>query len=462
MSVVIETSARANHGRHTDRAAQIVAAWAAAEDFGSDHVVYEGPSGWHFAATPRATVELRKGSITTAFATGESTTTAWTDDASAAIAAALDALPFDEWQVFGWVGFDYCAAHHDLLDRVADDAVLAVLMVPQTHVILDPRGLAPDGGFRAGAVRVVATPDSMEATELVARLAELADGAVDPAAARPVDVSSDVDDYRGRVATAIDEITRGEYQKVIMSRRVDVPFTVDMPATYARGRANNNPARSFLVSMDGMSAAGFSPELVVATSADGEVVTEPLAGTRALGVSDEEDRAAAAELRSDAKEIAEHAMSVAACFDEVAQVSLPGTTAVNEFMAIRERGSVQHLASTVRGELAPDAGPWRALAVIFPSITASGIPKQPALDAIYRLEPDERGLYSGAVLTASSDGAMEATLTLRTVFTTQGHSWLRAGAGIVEQSTPEREFTETVEKLSSVAPFVVPAPEDRQ
>lgn len=129
MSVVIETSARANHGRHTDRAAQIVAAWAAAEDFGSDHVVYEGPSGWHFAATPRATVELRKGSITTAFATGESTTTAWTDDASAAIAAALDALPFDEWQVFGWVGFDYCAAHHDLLDRVADDAVLALSLI---------------------------------------------------------------------------------------------------------------------------------------------------------------------------------------------------------------------------------------------------------------------------------------------------------------------------------------------
>ncbi|NED61537.1 salicylate synthase, partial [Streptomyces sp. SID10244] len=215
---------------------------------------------------------------------------------------------------------------------------------------------------------------------------------------------------------AIDEINRGDYQKVIMSRRVDVPFDVDIPATYARGRAGNNPARSYLLDLGSLSAAGFSPELVLATEPDGTVITEPLAGTRAFGRSAELDAAARADLLADAKEIAEHAMSVQACFEEIASVSLPGTTVVSEFMVVRERGSVQHLASTVRGELSPEAGPWQALAVLFPSITASGIPKSAALEAIYRLEPDSRGLYSGAVVVASSAGDLEATLTLRSIF----------------------------------------------
>jgi salicylate synthetase len=186
------------------------------------------------------------------------------------------------------------------------------------------------------------------------------------------------------------------------------------------------------------------------------VVTEPLAGTRAFGISADQDAAARADLLSDAKEIAEHAMSVRACFDEISSIAADDTTAVSEFMEVRERGSVQHLASTVRGTLAAHESPWRALEVVFPSITASGIPKTPAVEAIDRLEPRRRGLYSGAILTAASTGELEATLALRTIFSSGDGAWLRAGAGIVAQSTPEREFTETCEKLGSVAPYVVP------
>ena len=125
-------------------------------------------------------------------------------------------------------------------------------------------------------------------------------------------------------------------------------------------------------------------------------------------------------------------------------------------MEVRERGSVQHLASTVKGTLAEGESPWRALEVVFPSITASGVPKTAAVDAIDRLESRRRGPYSGAVLVASSSGELEATLALRTVFSSGGKAWLRAGAGIVAQSTPEREFEETCEKLGSVAPYVIP------
>ncbi|MCX6468389.1 MAG: salicylate synthase [Corynebacteriales bacterium] len=425
---------------HSGEAARVIAAWAAAGEFG-DHVAYERDRRWTFAAGVRSRIVLTRNEIRIEDGEHESTET-WTGEPADALRKAVSSLPTGgDWRVYGWVGFDFCAARHGLLDHVAADAVLAHLIVPEFEAHVDADGI--DTG----------TADPTRA----GRLRELARAAADPAGSREVDVDTDTDDYRGRVATSIGEIAAGRYHKVIMSREVSIPFAVDIPATYARGRAANTPARSFLLSLGGLSAAGFSPELVVAVDAEGVVVTEPLAGTRALGESAEADLAARDDLLSDGKEIAEHAMSVRACVDEIASVSRSGSTTVDEFMEVRRRGSVQHLASTVSGRLDAGVDAWDALAVLFPSITASGIPKAPALEAIYRLEPTSRGLYSGAVMTASSTGELEATLALRTIFADSEHAWLRAGAGIVAASTPDREFTETCEKLRSVAPYVVPA-----
>ncbi|MFT4394121.1 salicylate synthase [Gordonia lacunae] len=419
-------------------AARITAAWAGSGEFG-DHVVYERDRRWTFAAGVRARVVVTRSEVIVDDA-GDRTTTPWHGDPADALAAATASLSIPDWRVYGWVGFDFCAPYHGILDRVPDDTVLAHLIVPEFEVTVDADGV-DTGSVDADRAR---------------RLLEIAAQATVSAQSRPVDVQSDPDDYRGRVATAVAEIEAGRYQKVILSRAVDIPFDVDIPATYARGRADNNPARSYLLSLGDLQAAGFSPELVVAVHDDRTVVTEPLAGTRAFGVSADRDAAARADLLSDAKEIAEHAMSVRACFDEISSIAADDTTAVSEFMEVRERGSVQHLASTVRGTLADHESPWRALEVVFPSITASGIPKTPAVEAIDRLEPRRRGLYSGAILTAASTGELEATLALRTIFSSGDGAWLRAGAGIVAQSTPEREFTETCEKLGSVAPYVVP------
>ncbi|GAB17616.1 putative salicylate synthetase [Gordonia effusa NBRC 100432] len=422
-----------------EQAARICAAWADEGSFG-DHVVYERDGRWVFAAGARVRIVLTKDTITVT-RDADQTSRGWAGDPSIALDAALRALDLPQWRVYGWVGFDFCASHHDLTDRVLDDAVLAHLIVPEFEAYVDATGIDTSSVDPVRAERL---------HEIASNTGQLAESA-------PIDVTADVDDYRGRVATAVAEIRRGDYQKVIMSRRVSIPFSVDMPATYARGRAGNNPARSFLLSLGSLEAAGFSPELVVAVDERGTVVTEPLAGTRAFGRSAQQDSSARAELVSDSKEIAEHAISVRACFDEIESIAVADSTAVSEFMVVRERGSVQHLASTVRGSLDPAAGPWRALAVLFPSITASGIPKREAIEAIYRLEPHGRELYSGAVLTASSAGDLEATLALRTAFSDDGQAWLCAGAGVVDQSTPDREFEETCEKLGSVAPFVVPA-----
>lgn len=419
-------------------AAEVSAAWAGSGEFG-DHVVYERNRRWTFAAGVRARVVVTRGEIIVDDR-GSRTVTAWHGDPADALAAATASLSIDDWRLYGWVGFDFCAPYHGILDRVPDDTVLAHLIVPEFEAFVGADGV--DTG--------TANP------ERARLLLEIASTAGAPGESRPVDVRVDTEDYRSRVATAVGEIAAGRYQKVILSRAVDIPFPVDIAATYARGRADNTPARSFLLSLGDLAAAGFSPELVVAVHDDRTVVTEPLAGTRAFGISADHDAAARAELLADAKEVAEHAMSVRACYDEIASISAAETTAVSTFMEVRERGSVQHLASTVKGTLADDESPWRALEVVFPSITASGVPKSAAVEAIDRLESRRRGPYSGAVLVASSSGELEATLALRTVFSSGGKAWLRAGAGIVAQSTPDREFEETCEKLGSVAPYVIP------
>ncbi|MER5649306.1 salicylate synthase [Streptosporangium sp. NPDC002524] len=359
----------------------------------------------------------------------------WSGRPAEALEAALRAAPWPVWNAYGWIAFEFAA--------LTPAGRLAHLVVPRTEV-------------RVEAGRAVVT--SVDAAE-AGRVAELLSGLGAPGkpapAPSPVDVRPGGDLYRSRVAQAISEIDAGLYEKVIVSRRLPIPFPVDVVATYACGRAANTPARSFLLDLDGFQAAGFSPEVLVSVDGHGTVMTQPLAGTRAFGRGEEVDSETRRELENDPKEIFEHAVSVRASQDELYRVCAPGTVRVTGFMTVKERGSVQHLGSSVSGELSPGRTGWDALDALFPGVTASGIPKAGAIDAIARLE-EPRGLYAGAVLTVSQDGAMDAALVLRAVYSENGRAWLRAGAGIVSGSTPEREYEETCEKLSSIAPYVVP------
>ncbi|MFC3964376.1 salicylate synthase [Nocardia jiangsuensis] len=410
---------------------------AGADRFG-EYVIYERQGEWVFAADPMGGIELDVDELRVSWQ-GETTAEAWSGRPAAVLDQALGRLPLGGRNAYGWIGFEFCAWALDAVAHVPARTTLAHLMVPRIEVRIDDTGHAISG----------ATPDEAEAI-----LALIAEDDEAPAAT-PAEIRLDPTGYRDRVAEAVGEINAGRYQKVILSRKVDLPFVVDVPATYRLGRANNTPARSFLLRLGGLEAAGFSPELVVAVDDERVVTTEPLAGTRAFGRGADIDAATKAELLADPKEIVEHAISVQTSFAEIAALAEPGTAAVSDFMAVRERGSVQHLASTVRGTLADDRTAWDALEVLFPSVTASGIPKREGVDSVFRLDHDPRGLYSGAVVTVSGTGALEATLVLRAVYQTTEGAWLRAGAGIVGQSRPEREFEETCEKLSSVAPYVV-------
>ncbi|MFF7163695.1 salicylate synthase [Streptomyces sp. NPDC008086] len=355
----------------------------------------------------------------------------------------LDRTAAEGWNAYGWMAFEFSHLHTARPDRAGDDELLH-LIVPHSEVRLG----------RHGVLVRSADQETLEAlTGLLQRApAERA------ALSRPVEVADGEGRYPEMVAQAIEEIRTTELQKVILSRTVDVPFPVDFVATYVHGRSHNTPARSFLLDLGGRRVAGFSPETVAEVGADGEVVTQPLAGTRAHGFGDQEDERLRAELLADPKEISEHVLSVKLAEEEMATVCRPGTVSVRDLMTVRRRGSVQHLGSSVHGLLAESATAWDVLRAVFPAVTASGIPKAPAYDCIARLEKEPRGIYSGAVLRAGSDGALDAALVLRSVFEEGGRTWLRAGAGILAGSTPARELEETCEKLRSVAPYIIPAP----
>jgi salicylate synthetase len=311
---------------------------------------------------------------------------------------------------------------------------------PQTRIVVT-----------AGQVELFGHHDG--AVAVLERL--LADGIPAVVEPSPIVVDADAAAYRDRVATAIEEIRAGRYRKVILSRVVDVPFSLDFPSTYRLGRRHNTPARSFLLRLGGIRALGYSPELVAEVRGDGTVVTEPLAGTRARSGDPVIDRAVRAELESDAKEIVEHAISVRTSVEEITEIAEAGSVVVADFMTVRERGSVQHLGSTVRGSLDPARDRMDALEALFPAVTASGIPKAAGMDAISRLDEGPRGLYSGAVLMFSAEGGLDAALTLRAAYERDGRCWLRAGAGVIEESRPEREFEETCEKLATLAPYLI-------
>ncbi len=422
-------------------AAAAMAALAGSDWFG-EYVIYERPGEWVFAADPLGKVELDAEELRID-RSGHVSARAWEGTPAHVLDRALAELPLAGRTAYGWIGFEFCAWALDATAHLPARTLLAHLMIPRIEVHIDAAGVRVAG----------ATPrETADIHELIAA----AQNAPVPQA-HPVDIAADVSGYRDRVSRAVGEIRDGRYQKVILSRKVDLPFPVDVPASYRLGRAHNTPARSFLLRLGGLEAAGFSPELVVAVDDDRTVVTEPLAGTRAFGRGAQADAAARSELISDPKEIVEHAISVKTSFTEIAAVAEPDSTVVSDFMAVRERGSVQHLASTVRGRLDAGRTAWEAVEQLFPSVTASGIPKGAGVDAVFRLDNDPRGLYSGAVVMVSSTGALEATLVLRAVYQTADGAWLRAGAGIVSQSTPAREFEETCEKLSSVAPYIVRA-----
>jgi anthranilate synthase component 1 len=194
---------------------------------------------------------------------------------------------------------------------------------------------------------------------------------------------------------------------------------------------------------------GASPEVLVRVE-DGNVMTRPLAGTRPRGKTPEEDLRLEKELHNDEKERAEHIMLVDLGRNDIGRVSQPGTVAVSELMDVERYSHVMHLVTHVQGKLQPDMNAFDALRACFPAGTVSGAPKVRAMEIIAEIEPEKRGPYAGAAGYFSFSGNMDMAIAIRTMVVNKGVAYVQAGAGIVYDSVPQREYEESLNKARAL------------
>ena len=204
----------------------------------------------------------------------------------------------------------------------------------------------------------------------------------------------------------------------------------------------------YFLSVDDLKIIGSSPELLVRVE-DGIVETRPIAGTRRRGKTPEEDKQLEIELLNDEKEKAEHLMLVDLGRNDIGRISYFGTVKVDQFMVIERYSHVMHIVSNVSGKLREDVSPVDALYSCFPAGTVTGAPKIRAMEIIAELEPTKRGIYGGAVGYIDFSGNIDFCIAIRTIVMKGNKAYFQAGAGIVHDSNPEREYQETLDKLEA-------------
>ncbi|MDR5682471.1 MAG: anthranilate synthase component I [Armatimonadota bacterium] len=245
-------------------------------------------------------------------------------------------------------------------------------------------------------------------------------------------------------------IRSGDVFQVVLSQRFAADIgALDSFLLYRAARAINPSPFLFYLEFGGARLAGSSPELLV-RMADGEVCMRPIAGTRPRGADFAEDAALEHGLRTDEKERAEHVMLVDLARNDLGRISRYGSVRTTELMVVERYSHVMHMVSTVRGEPQPGRDAFDVLQAVFPHGTVTGAPKVRAMEIIDELEPVARGPYAGAVGYVGFDGTMDTCLAIRTFVIHGGTAYVQAGAGIVADSDPHREYEETVNKAKAL------------
>jgi len=255
-------------------------------------------------------------------------------------------------------------------------------------------------------------------------------------------------DYEAAVERARQAIAAGEVFQVVISQRLTVEEAVDPLELYRALRALNPSPYMFLFLFEDFAVVGASPEVLVRVE-EGEILLRPIAGTRPRGVCPEEEAALEAELLADEKELAEHRMLVDLGRNDVGRVAAIGSVRVEQPLHIERYSHVVHIVSDVRGRLAPGQDCFDLLRACFPAGTVSGAPKIRACELIAELEPDRRGLYAGAVGYFGAGGNMDMCITIRTLVVERDRVHTQAGAGVVWDSDPAREYEECLHKARS-------------
>ena len=286
--------------------------------------------------------------------------------------------------------------------------------------------------------------------------------AADSAVLHAVPTTSDAD-FEAVVETMRGYIADGDVYQVVPSRG----FTIDCPdalaAYHVLRHANPSPYMFYLAAPD-FELFGASPESALLYSVrSGRVAIRPIAGTRPRGlhpdgsVDHERDTRLELELRTDAKEVAEHVMLVDLARNDVARVSRPGTRSVQDLLRVDRYSRVMHLVSEVSGELAEDLDALDAFRASMTMGTLTGAPKLRAAELIRQAEGVRRGSYGGSVGYIRGDGELDTCIVIRSGFVVDGTALVQAGAGVVAASSPAAEAAETVHKARAVLEAVAAA-----
>lgn len=255
--------------------------------------------------------------------------------------------------------------------------------------------------------------------------------------------------FLAAVQKAKEYIAAGDIIQVVPSRRVSLNTTAHPLELYrALRRVNPSPYMYFFRDGD-RHIVGSSPEMLVRLE-DGRAETRPIAGTRPRGATPAEDDRLARELLADPKERAEHVMLVDLARNDLGRVSKPGSVRVDNFMDIERYSHVMHIVSKVTGRLKPGIDAFDLFRATFPAGTLSGAPKIRAMEIIEELESSRRGLYGGAVGYFSYTGNMDVAIAIRTLLMQKGRVHFQAGAGVVADSVPAKEFEETQNKMAAL------------
>jgi anthranilate synthase component 1 len=257
------------------------------------------------------------------------------------------------------------------------------------------------------------------------------------------------EEFQRAVSAAVEEIRAGEAFQIVVSQRFEVDTTADALDVYRVLRLTNPSPYMYLLRLDDFDIVGSSPEALV-TVKGGTAITHPIAGSKPRGTTPAEDAALETELLADPKERAEHVMLVDLGRNDLGRVCRPGTVEVVEFMDVRRYSHIMHLESTVTGQVAADRSALDVLLAAFPAGTLSGAPKVRAMEIIDDLEVSRRGLYGGVVGYLDFSGDADAAIAIRTAVLRDGVAYVQAGGGIVADSDPPTEDTESQNKAAAV------------
>jgi anthranilate synthase component 1 len=258
------------------------------------------------------------------------------------------------------------------------------------------------------------------------------------------------EEYCDVVEKAKEYIYAGDIFQVVPSQRFKGKIEKEPINIYKALRLTNPSPYMYYLRFNDLYILGSSPETLIKLEAGGLVTSNPIAGTRRRGKTEEEDKKFAKELLSDEKELAEHVMLVDLARNDIGRVCEYGSIRVSDFMRIEKYAKVMHNISVVNGNLLEGKDAFDLLRATFPAGTVSGAPKIRAMEIIDELEPVRRGIYAGALGYFGFAGIMDLCIAIRTIVIYKDTIYFQAGGGVVADSVPELEYKETINKMSAL------------